>query len=104
MDTLFYIQNRSKIYFIPRRIKITFKDPTHTRTPFSINGIPQKKEGGSPFGKPPEKEKRVTSMADCVVSLVLIIHHSLTYVNTYNIIGIEEKLWQKRLTKNYGQT
>ena len=65
---------------------------------------PRKKKGHALFSTYPKKEKRVTSMADCVVSLVLIIHHSLTSVNTYNIIGIEEKLWQKRLMKNYGQT
>lgn len=65
---------------------------------------PRKKKGAHLSASPTEKEKRVTSMADCVVSLVLIIHHSLTYVNTYVTIKVEEKLWQKRLTKNYGQT
>lgn len=65
---------------------------------------PRKKKGYALFSTYPKKEKRVTSMADCVVSLVLIIHHSLTSVNTYVTIKVEEKLWQNRLTKNYGRT
>lgn len=37
------------------------------------------------------------------VSLALIIHHSLTYVNTYVTIKAEEKVWQRKPMKNYEQ-
>lgn len=79
------------------------KTPTHPRTPFSINGIPPKKERTCTRRHTSKKEKRVTSMADWGVSLVLIIHHSLTSVNTYVTIRTEEKVWQKRPMKNYVQ-